>query len=218
MAANIPSNQYLTRDQAIEIARRCAKAKPQSYYAEPFQPHEWVIDAILQASNRQNVALQKVMARLADLLDSDQFNNIEAIVLEAGVPYPETAIPTEQFDELATAYDLTAGRERADALRWFMLGRRSRDETTAPPAFRDSLVQIRERAFRLSIITCPDTCSEWTHPLCWIARTADAALRETRAPHFFHNDGACRHCGQIAGDHTIDMRCRSAVKTGADPA
>lgn len=37
----------LTREQAIEIARRCAKAKPQSYYSEPFQPHEWVIDAIV---------------------------------------------------------------------------------------------------------------------------------------------------------------------------
>jgi hypothetical protein len=39
----------MTREQAIEIARKCAKAKPQSYYAEPFQPHEWVIDAILIA-------------------------------------------------------------------------------------------------------------------------------------------------------------------------
>ena len=40
----------MTREQAIEIARRCAKAKPQSYYAEPFDPHEWVIDAIMEAS------------------------------------------------------------------------------------------------------------------------------------------------------------------------
>jgi hypothetical protein len=40
----------VTREQAIEIARRCAKAKPESYYAEPFQPHEWVIDAIREAS------------------------------------------------------------------------------------------------------------------------------------------------------------------------
>lgn len=40
----------LTREQAIEIAQRCAKAKPQSYYAEPFVPHEWVIDAILEAA------------------------------------------------------------------------------------------------------------------------------------------------------------------------
>lgn len=39
----------MTREQAIEIARRFAKAKPQSYYSEPFQPHEWVIDAIVAA-------------------------------------------------------------------------------------------------------------------------------------------------------------------------
>lgn len=32
--------------ELLEIARQCAKAKPQSYYAEPFQPHEWVIDAM----------------------------------------------------------------------------------------------------------------------------------------------------------------------------
>ena len=40
----------MTREQAIEIARKHAKAKPQGYYAEPFQPHEWVIDAIIEAS------------------------------------------------------------------------------------------------------------------------------------------------------------------------
>lgn len=37
------------RARAIEIARKHAKAKPQSYYAEPFQPHEWVIDALVEA-------------------------------------------------------------------------------------------------------------------------------------------------------------------------
>lgn len=44
----------MTREQAIEIAQRCAKAKPPSYYSEPFQPHEWVIDAILAAAGPQN--------------------------------------------------------------------------------------------------------------------------------------------------------------------
>ncbi|MDB6104120.1 MAG: hypothetical protein JWO52_4119 [Gammaproteobacteria bacterium] len=39
----------MTRQEAIEIARRCAKAKPQSYYSEPFEPHEWVIDAMIEA-------------------------------------------------------------------------------------------------------------------------------------------------------------------------
>lgn len=41
----------MTRDQAIEIARKHAKENPQSYYAEPFQPHEWVIRAILDTAN-----------------------------------------------------------------------------------------------------------------------------------------------------------------------
>jgi hypothetical protein len=43
----------MNREQAIEIARECAKAKPQSYYAEPFEPHEWVIDAIMRAASAQ---------------------------------------------------------------------------------------------------------------------------------------------------------------------
>lgn len=42
----------MIREQAIEIARKCAKSKPQSYYAEPFQPHEWVIDAIILAASK----------------------------------------------------------------------------------------------------------------------------------------------------------------------
>jgi hypothetical protein len=41
----------ITREQAIEIAKRCAKAKPNhSYITDPFMPHEWVIDAIMQAT------------------------------------------------------------------------------------------------------------------------------------------------------------------------
>lgn len=41
----------MTRERAIEIARSAAKAKPQSYYEEPFEPHEWVVDAILSAAS-----------------------------------------------------------------------------------------------------------------------------------------------------------------------
>lgn len=37
----------MTREQAIEIARAAAKARRPSYYAEPFEPHAWVVDAIL---------------------------------------------------------------------------------------------------------------------------------------------------------------------------
>jgi len=41
----------MTRDQAIEIRARVREAKPQSYYAEPFEPHEWVVDAMIRAGN-----------------------------------------------------------------------------------------------------------------------------------------------------------------------
>ena len=34
-------------------------------------------------------AMQQVMARLADLLSDDNFNNIEAVVRAAGVRYPD---------------------------------------------------------------------------------------------------------------------------------
>ena len=43
----------MTRAEAIDVARAAARAKPQSYYAEPFEPHEWVVDAILAASRTQ---------------------------------------------------------------------------------------------------------------------------------------------------------------------
>jgi hypothetical protein len=43
--ADAQRKRIMTRDQAIELARRFAKAKPQGYYSEPFQPHEWVIVA-----------------------------------------------------------------------------------------------------------------------------------------------------------------------------
>lgn len=45
------------REIAIDIARRHAKAKPQSYYAEPFHPHEWVIDALMEVLSRQNIKI-----------------------------------------------------------------------------------------------------------------------------------------------------------------
>jgi hypothetical protein len=45
----------MTRNEAIEIAKHCAAAKPESYYSEPFMPHEWVIDAILEAAMGQKI-------------------------------------------------------------------------------------------------------------------------------------------------------------------
>ena len=39
------------REYALYLARKHIQLKPQNYYAEPFQPHEWVIDAIVEALN-----------------------------------------------------------------------------------------------------------------------------------------------------------------------
>lgn len=37
-------------EEAQDLARRHAKAEPESYYSEPFEPHLWVINAIVEAS------------------------------------------------------------------------------------------------------------------------------------------------------------------------
>lgn len=39
----------MDRKQATELAREYAKRKPEAYYSEPFEPHEWVVDAVLAA-------------------------------------------------------------------------------------------------------------------------------------------------------------------------
>lgn len=44
----------ITRDEAVAIARAAAAKKPESYTGDgvTFEPHEWVIDAIIEASKR----------------------------------------------------------------------------------------------------------------------------------------------------------------------
>jgi hypothetical protein len=37
----------MTREEAIALAQLHAREKPESYYSEPFQPHEWVIAALI---------------------------------------------------------------------------------------------------------------------------------------------------------------------------
>lgn len=62
----------MTREEAIEIARYCAKAKPQSYYSEPFQPHEWVIDAIMMAQGKRGITEPATdIERLIDALRTE---------------------------------------------------------------------------------------------------------------------------------------------------
>jgi hypothetical protein len=48
----------VTREEAIALACASIKAKPQSYYAEPFEPHEWVVAAILAAAAVTEVELR----------------------------------------------------------------------------------------------------------------------------------------------------------------
>jgi hypothetical protein len=56
----------MTRQEAIEIARECAKAKPQSYYTEPFQPHEWVVDAIMRAAAEESTRMLSSLVAYSD--------------------------------------------------------------------------------------------------------------------------------------------------------
>lgn len=44
-----PGHKVFERAAAIELARKHAKAAAPSYYVEPFVPHAWVVDAILEA-------------------------------------------------------------------------------------------------------------------------------------------------------------------------
>lgn len=55
------SDGTMGREQAIELARRYAKAYPQSYYSEPFMPHEWVIEAIQAAADGKDTEPQTVI-------------------------------------------------------------------------------------------------------------------------------------------------------------
>lgn len=44
----LTENKLSTAD-AIQIACNNAKQKQESYYREPFQPHDWVVEAIKEA-------------------------------------------------------------------------------------------------------------------------------------------------------------------------
>jgi hypothetical protein len=54
------------RARAVEIARGAAKAKPQSYYAEPFEPHEWVVDAIVAAGTEARAEIVNLRGELGE--------------------------------------------------------------------------------------------------------------------------------------------------------
>lgn len=50
--AKMDARPPITREDAVEIAVRHAKAQAPSYYAEPFEPHEWVVRAVMEAGAR----------------------------------------------------------------------------------------------------------------------------------------------------------------------
>lgn len=58
----------MNRADAVCIAQECAAKKPESYYAEPFEPHEWVVDAVLAAAN----AGAAKFARDGEVIPADQ--------------------------------------------------------------------------------------------------------------------------------------------------
>lgn len=63
----------MTRDQAIEVARRHAHADGRSYYSEGFMPHEWVIRAILEASRGVHQATaERPAARVEPTTDTGE--------------------------------------------------------------------------------------------------------------------------------------------------
>jgi uncharacterized Zn finger protein len=49
--AKIDKYPAITRELARSIAVECAKSANPSYYSEPFEPHDWVIDAMMQFKN-----------------------------------------------------------------------------------------------------------------------------------------------------------------------
>lgn len=69
----------MTREQAIALARKHAKAKPQSYFAEPFEPHEWVVDAILEAGFQGGLT---GLAKAADVLWQDHVSRRHRMTLD----------------------------------------------------------------------------------------------------------------------------------------
>lgn len=61
--------QIMSEQQSLkELACECAKAKPQSYYAEPFEPHPWVMDAV-------NAAYLRGLEDAAKIAESKEYRD-----------------------------------------------------------------------------------------------------------------------------------------------
>ena len=57
----------MNTNQAIELAQKHAKLRPESYYSEPFIPHDWVVAAIVEASTPKiYTSLNEDLTKLLD--------------------------------------------------------------------------------------------------------------------------------------------------------
>lgn len=102
--AGIPLRNPMTHEIAAAI--RALKSAP----PQPADSAQYV-EALDVENHRLRHAMQKVMARLTNLLDEDQFGNIESIVEEAGVTPPQ---PAEQPSTSPAVLEA----ELIAALRW----------------------------------------------------------------------------------------------------
>lgn len=59
MKVNTPEMTKWNRKWATTMAKNWAKSLPESYYQEPFEPHEWVIQAIWDAFHAGMAAKQE---------------------------------------------------------------------------------------------------------------------------------------------------------------
>ena len=94
----------------------------------------------------------------------------------------EAALRAGLDESQAERARLTRERDREREMR--LSAERAISETRREDErLRAALDEIQERAWRLSVVTCDSACSEWTHPLCWVAHTAKRALSGEHSEH-----------------------------------
>lgn len=82
----------MNTNEAIELARKHAKLRPESYYSEPFIPHDWVIAAIIEAATPKvyssiNEDLDALLEHVLDspceaFIDMDKLEDIHTKIAE----------------------------------------------------------------------------------------------------------------------------------------
>ncbi len=177
----------MTRDEAISIARQYAKAYPQSYYSEPFQPHEWVIKAIQQAAHTPETGCGAQVVKFVDQKELAHARDVlSAVEIPPAIDYhglcnrlAEVFNTDDTPDELSTE-----AREAIEAL-W-----KERDElrghikTLLSPSVKASCVASPESILDRKVTVC-DSC---LCACCWLgdfycdnakgAGTVDKTIRE----------------------------------------